>query len=388
MKRFGLILLIISGFVLMNFVSCEEEEDYQDFYLVDIKTEVEDWDYLAFSKDGSSLMISDRGDGIPDQIYFTAEEDATGYSIFLDEDGYPEMAVYEDYIFLFSQVNNTTVDIAMISPDGEILITRDIETEIDWSEDALKSDESWGGVVRWAGRAASLAGCALSIKAAIATGGIAIPLAKWGCGAMVVSFAAQAIDADAVGLSSDVVGLGATLIGCPGDPVSCVIGIGSFVSGFIADALDEAENSQGTINAANGALMGGHGDVQVTLTWNNVADIDLHVIDPTGVEIYYANSSSPSGGQLDYDNTYAYGPENIFWPQGQAPEGQYQVYVNHYSGSSASAYTIVVNAFGHMRTFSGTVQVDQKVHVVNFAHDGIGTKSNALPEMVTNKVPK
>lgn len=371
--------VVLSALMLINFMACDKnDEETEDFYLVDLEDEVDDWDLFAFSKDGSSLLIKEDVYGSqPEVVFFTPEKNAEGYPIFLDDNGFPEMVVIENYIFVFRQVDNLHVDIAMVTPEGEVVLTRDIETGVDWAQElkTLNADESWGGVARWAGRVASIAGCALSIKAALATGGAAIPLAKWGCGAMVVSFAAQAVDAEVVGLSSDAVGLGISLVGCPGDPLGCVIGIGSFASGFVADALDHTEQNQQVVNAANGALMGGHGDVQVTLTWNNINDIDLHVIDPDGYEIYYADPHSTSGGELDYDNTYGYGPENIFWQQNAAPEGTFQVYVNHYDGSQAANYTVVINAFGFVKTFTGTVQLDQKVHVANFSQNGIGAKS-------------
>jgi hypothetical protein len=369
-------IVAIAGLFMLSFLSCEKEDEKLDFYLVDVQADT-DWDYLAFSKDGSYLLIQQEN-SIPTQMYFVPEKENDGYPIFLDDEGFPSMAVIDGHIFLFSKADDTHVDIAMVTPGGEILITRGIEHGADWSEVGTKSadaEESLASMTRWAGRVASVVGCGLSIKAAVATGGAAIPLAKWGCGAMVVSFASQAVDAEALGLSSDVVGVGVSLIGCPGDPVGCVIGIGSFASGFVADALDARDRNQSNVRAAQGALSGGHGDVQVTLTWNNIADIDLHVIDPGGVEIYYARRTSPSGGQLDYDNTYGYGPENIFWPPGSAPQGTYQVFVNHYSGSNASQYTVLVNAFGHFASFQGTVQPRQKLFVTNFSPSGIGGKS-------------
>lgn len=80
----------------------------------------------------------------------------------------------------------------------------------------------------------------------------------------------------------------------------------------------------------------GTGDVQVTLRWDGPADLDLHVIDPGGEEIYFSSPISSSGGQLDVDanGTCAGDPpvENVFWPTGGAPSGNYQVSVNYYGG--------------------------------------------------------
>ncbi|NEQ52803.1 MAG: hypothetical protein F6K11_22140 [Leptolyngbya sp. SIO3F4] len=75
------------------------------------------------------------------------------------------------------------------------------------------------------------------------------------------------------------------------------------------------------------------GDIQVTLRWNTSDDLDLIVVDPAGSIIDFGSPSSPSGGQLDVDangfcETQNFSPvENIFWPTGGAPDGDYLAYV-------------------------------------------------------------
>jgi len=86
----------------------------------------------------------------------------------------------------------------------------------------------------------------------------------------------------------------------------------------------------------------GTGDVQATLRWSGDADLDLHVIDPDGVEIYFENARSPSGGALDVDMVPECGAsgnnvENVFWPEGGSIPGLYQAYVVHYGTSCASS---------------------------------------------------
>lgn len=81
----------------------------------------------------------------------------------------------------------------------------------------------------------------------------------------------------------------------------------------------------------------GTGDVQATLTWNSAADLDLHVTDPSGEEIYYGHETSESGGALDLDanagcETVLVRPtENVYWPAGQAPSGDYTIQVVNWS---------------------------------------------------------
>lgn len=78
----------------------------------------------------------------------------------------------------------------------------------------------------------------------------------------------------------------------------------------------------------------GTGDLSFRLTWQGTADLDLHVIEPNGERIWYRNPQSSTGGELDHDDlcdpTATGGPENIYWPRGQAPNGQYTIIVDYY----------------------------------------------------------
>lgn len=106
----------------------------------------------------------------------------------------------------------------------------------------------------------------------------------------------------------------------------------------------------------------GTGDVQVTLSWDRDSDVDLHVVEPGGEEIYYANDRSASGGELDLDsnpNCIIDGirTENVTWPAGSAPRGVYTVLVRYYNscGAQETNYTVRVNNGGDSRTFRGTL---------------------------------
>ncbi len=102
----------------------------------------------------------------------------------------------------------------------------------------------------------------------------------------------------------------------------------------------------------------GTGDVQVTLTWNTATDQDLHVIDPSNTEIFFGNPTSPTGGQLDFDDQDGFGPENIFWPLGIAPQGRYRVQVVYFAGSGATQVTVIVKRSNvPSETFRSTLQV-------------------------------
>lgn len=105
----------------------------------------------------------------------------------------------------------------------------------------------------------------------------------------------------------------------------------------------------------------GTGDVQVTLSWDADSDVDLHVVDPSGEEVYYANRTAASGGALDLDSNAGCSidgvrNENITWPVGRAPRGQYTVRVDYWSscGVERTNYTVRVNSGGNVQIFTGT----------------------------------
>jgi len=101
----------------------------------------------------------------------------------------------------------------------------------------------------------------------------------------------------------------------------------------------------------------GTGDVQVTLRWGSLVDLDLAVTDPSGASIDYANPLSPSGGQLDRDANYpcteaTTAPvENVFWPPGGAPGGHYVVTVHYRTGCGSppgESFELVIRLDGEV----------------------------------------
>jgi hypothetical protein len=85
------------------------------------------------------------------------------------------------------------------------------------------------------------------------------------------------------------------------------------------------------------------GDPQFTLIWDaKSVDIDLHVIEPKGDHLYFGHRNGRQGGELDVDNTWGYGPENIYWlvspgsrrspkVKGAGPTGAYRWSVHYYA---------------------------------------------------------
>lgn len=89
----------------------------------------------------------------------------------------------------------------------------------------------------------------------------------------------------------------------------------------------------------------GTGDIQISVAWDDTADVDLHVVDPNGDHIYFGERTAPSGGILDLDanaactkNTFTDGSapafvsnENVVWGRGKAIPGTYTVFLHYWS---------------------------------------------------------
>jgi hypothetical protein len=70
-------------------------------------------------------------------------------------------------------------------------------------------------------------------------------------------------------------------------------------------------------------------DVRVVLAWDaDATDVDLHVIDPNGDEVYYGRNLSWQGGTISRDATGGYGPEEFALKV--AKPGKYRVEANFF----------------------------------------------------------
>jgi hypothetical protein len=142
------------------------------------------------------------------------------------------------------------------------------------------------------------------------------------------------------------------------------LSLGTFQLGFAVGGSASALGAYATQSLS--LLSVGTGDVQVSISWNSAADVDLHVIEPGGEEVYYANDVSGTGGQLDLDSNAGCGTdgprnENITWATGTAPAGQYIVRVDHWSncGATQTDWVVTVQVKGAQpQVFTGSFTGD------------------------------
>lgn len=132
--------------------------------------------------------------------------------------------------------------------------------------------------------------------------------------------------------------------------------IGQGVSNSFTIAL-AVSDGQGNVSAYEYLVVtlmnAGTGLLQVSLSWDQLNDVDLHVIEPNGTEIYYGNDSSANGGVLDVDSNAGCGidginNENIYYedsPEVTIENGEYEVLVDLWSNCNIvgnTNYTVVV----------------------------------------------
>ena len=108
--------------------------------------------------------------------------------------------------------------------------------------------------------------------------------------------------------------------------------------------------------------------------WNNYNDLDLHVVCPSGERIHGGNKTSDCGGELDVDaNVRAETRkpvENVFWEEGRAPAGRYQVYVHYYKkhkkrrSKDPTKFQVIVNQGGDPREYNGELSMGDPIMLV------------------------
>ncbi|ARV08764.1 hypothetical protein BTO05_03595 [Winogradskyella sp. PC-19] len=73
-------------------------------------------------------------------------------------------------------------------------------------------------------------------------------------------------------------------------------------------------------------------DIRVVIDWNHAnTDLDLHIKNPNGDELYYGKTESKFGGAISEDFTDGYGPET--YKIKKAQKGKYEISVKYFSDS-------------------------------------------------------
>ena len=118
---------------------------------------------------------------------------------------------------------------------------------------------------------------------------------------------------------------------------------------------------------------GKSGAVQVTLSWDDYNDLDLHLFCPNGERIYFNNKTSECGGVLDVDmnvKPVSNNPvENIVWENIPHP-GKYKVGVHFYKhfrkkrSKKTCAFRLRVVVDSDSREYQGSITYGQAIQMV------------------------
>lgn len=122
---------------------------------------------------------------------------------------------------------------------------------------------------------------------------------------------------------------------------------------------NELISSHEVINVSK--VEAGTGKLQISCSWDKPNDVDLHLVEPDGTEIYYGNSSSSSGGELDVDSNADCAIDNInnenitYGESSVLMTGEYIVRVDLYSNCSVNGETnYIVTAHYNGQTITPT----------------------------------
>lgn len=129
----------------------------------------------------------------------------------------------------------------------------------------------------------------------------------------------------------------------------------------LAIAVGDGNGNFGTYEFLEVNLMtAGTGKLQISIQWDKLNDVDLHMVEPNGERIYYGNPRSANGGELDVDSnpacyidninneniTYAHPDED---PTVVVENGEYHVMLDLYSNcgiTGNTSYTVVARYNG------------------------------------------
>lgn len=147
----------------------------------------------------------------------------------------------------------------------------------------------------------------------------------------------------------------------PGAGVGTGTGDGAGVGAAIAKRV-EAAGGQG-------------GKMRIAIAWDNVNDLDLHMITPRDERIFFGRMIASCGGVLDVDRNAtppltSEAVENIRWLDDVPRDGMYQVQVHfygtHYGGGQKTAYSVLMEVGSETHLFKGVVTPGRLITVVVF----------------------
>ena len=121
---------------------------------------------------------------------------------------------------------------------------------------------------------------------------------------------------------------------------------------------------------------GKNGEVQFSLVWKTIDDLDLHVVTPDGERIYFEHRNSVCDGVLDVDrnakaNTATDAPvENVRWLKGDTPEGRYTIVIHLFKprGSGGIQYNLMTKLGEELKIEKKTITQGRRLNVFRYVY--------------------
>lgn len=156
------------------------------------------------------------------------------------------------------------------------------------------------------------------------------------------------------------------------------LGVSSISDSGTVQAAGGNEGDPGRIGEIDQRVAAGGGDtagiLRISLAWEDMNDLDLHVLTPDEETIYFGNTRSECGGELDVDAnvvpTTRTPVENIVW-SATPRDGTYQVgihfYTHHPNQPAATKCDILLVIGEEKRVLTvGAAREGQFIEVVSF----------------------
>ncbi|MDC0435442.1 hypothetical protein OAM69_07385, partial [bacterium] len=144
----------------------------------------------------------------------------------------------------------------------------------------------------------------------------------------------------------------------------------------------QVNNSEGEVSARQDVklipVFVGTGDLQVSMSWDIPTDVDLHLFEPDGTEIYWDEGISSSGGRLVLDSNAnclidGVNNESITYDGVVPPSGEYTVgieYFNNCGLKTPTRYLVTTRVDDMVKTFGGTLvpldDNDETIEITRF----------------------
>lgn len=160
---------------------------------------------------------------------------------------------------------------------------------------------------------------------------------------------------------------------------------------------DTADSIKERVKKAGGNVVG---DLCCRLAWYNFDDLDFHMVEPHGNEIYFSNKSSHrTGGKLDVDMNAGGGHtrtpvENIFYAsRTRMTEGNYKLFVHNFAKRETNdvGFEVEIDYLGNVQHFvyAKPLKDHEKVVVAEFTYthkDGFKIVKSLPPSSASKTV--